>query len=274
MGLFRLPGGTQQIQIRPGVARPSVRCTGSSRSRAAGSGRPTGRTSPRRWWSTRPSCAARGRGPLRPADGGHRRRRPGAGDDRRGRREGYGGSSCAYRSTRRPGRGTPRGRGRRAQVLRPGHPRSSCGCPTPRPTRGRRVSATISGSLDGVQVGRRPHGRQATRRSSSAPCAWSSAGPGSLVLFLGGLGVLNIGLVTVRQRIREIGVRRSFGATSGRIFAAVMLESVVRHGAGRSGRGGGVDRAGAHLPLDQILNGGHAARGHARRSRWPPRSRA
>ena len=44
------------------------------------------------------------------------------------------------------------------------------------------------------------------------------------MLVLGGLGVLNIGLVTVRQRIREIGVRRSFGASSGRVFSAVMLE--------------------------------------------------
>jgi putative ABC transport system permease protein len=51
-------------------------------------------------------------------------------------------------------------------------------------------------------------------------------GAGIVVLVLGGLGVLNIGLVTVRQRIREIGVRRSFGASSGRIFSAVMLESV------------------------------------------------
>lgn len=50
---------------------------------------------------------------------------------------------------------------------------------------------------------------------------------GLVVLFLGGLGVLNIGLVTVRQRIREIGVRRSFGATSARVFSAVVLESVV-----------------------------------------------
>ncbi|MCZ2820843.1 ABC transporter permease [Modestobacter sp. VKM Ac-2977] len=50
---------------------------------------------------------------------------------------------------------------------------------------------------------------------------------GLVVLALGGLGVLNIGLVTVRQRIREIGVRRSFGATSARVFAAVVLESVV-----------------------------------------------
>ena len=51
-------------------------------------------------------------------------------------------------------------------------------------------------------------------------------GAGIVVLVLGGLGVLNIGLVTVRQRIREIGVRRSFGATSSRVFSAIMLESV------------------------------------------------
>ncbi len=51
-------------------------------------------------------------------------------------------------------------------------------------------------------------------------------GAGVVALVLGGLGVLNVGLVTVRQRIREIGVRRSFGAGSARIFSAVMLESV------------------------------------------------
>lgn len=48
-----------------------------------------------------------------------------------------------------------------------------------------------------------------------------------LVLLLGGLGLVNIQLVAMRQRIREIGVRRSFGATSGRIFTTVLLESVV-----------------------------------------------
>jgi putative ABC transport system permease protein len=48
-----------------------------------------------------------------------------------------------------------------------------------------------------------------------------------LVLLLGALGLVNIALVTVRQRIREIGVRRSFGATAGRVFFAVMMESVV-----------------------------------------------
>ncbi|GGH35662.1 ABC transporter permease [Microbacterium album] len=48
-----------------------------------------------------------------------------------------------------------------------------------------------------------------------------------LVLLLGALSLLNITLVTVRYRIREIGVRRSFGASAGRVFFSVMLESVV-----------------------------------------------
>jgi putative ABC transport system permease protein len=52
-------------------------------------------------------------------------------------------------------------------------------------------------------------------------------GVGVLVLLLGGLGLVNIALVTVRQRIREIGVRRSFGATAPRVFFSVMLESVA-----------------------------------------------
>ena len=52
-------------------------------------------------------------------------------------------------------------------------------------------------------------------------------GSGVFVMVLGALGLVNISLVTVRQRIHEIGVRRSFGASSGRIFFSIMLESVV-----------------------------------------------
>lgn len=54
-----------------------------------------------------------------------------------------------------------------------------------------------------------------------------SLGIGAIILVLGALGLVNIAIVSVRQRIREIGVRRSFGATQGRIFFAVMMESVV-----------------------------------------------
>lgn len=53
------------------------------------------------------------------------------------------------------------------------------------------------------------------------------AGISVLILLLGALGLVNISLVTVRQRIREIGIRRSFGATAGRVFFSVMMESVV-----------------------------------------------
>lgn len=48
-----------------------------------------------------------------------------------------------------------------------------------------------------------------------------------LVMILGALGLLNIALVSVRHRIREIGIRRAFGATAGRVFFSVMMESVV-----------------------------------------------
>lgn len=53
------------------------------------------------------------------------------------------------------------------------------------------------------------------------------AGIAGLVLLLGAVGLLNISMVTVKYRVREIGIRRSFGATSGRIFFGVMMESVV-----------------------------------------------
>jgi len=59
------------------------------------------------------------------------------------------------------------------------------------------------------------------------PIKLGVGGVAGLVLFLGALGLVNISLVTVRQRIREIGIRRSFGATAGRVFFAVMMESVV-----------------------------------------------
>lgn len=48
-----------------------------------------------------------------------------------------------------------------------------------------------------------------------------------VILLLGAMGLLNISLVTVRYRVREIGIRRSYGATGLRIFIGVLMESVV-----------------------------------------------
>lgn len=50
---------------------------------------------------------------------------------------------------------------------------------------------------------------------------------GAIVIFLGALGLLNVAIVTVRQRIREIGIRRAVGASAKRVFFAVFMESVV-----------------------------------------------
>lgn len=50
---------------------------------------------------------------------------------------------------------------------------------------------------------------------------------GGIVILLGALGLLNVAVVTVRQRIREIGIRRAMGASAKRIFFAVFMESVV-----------------------------------------------
>lgn len=48
-----------------------------------------------------------------------------------------------------------------------------------------------------------------------------------VILILGAMGLLNISLVTIRYRVREIGIRRSYGATGARIFVGVLMESVV-----------------------------------------------
>lgn len=52
-------------------------------------------------------------------------------------------------------------------------------------------------------------------------------GAAAVILLLAALGLVNISMVTVRTRIREIGIRRSFGATAGRVFFGVMMETVV-----------------------------------------------
>jgi putative ABC transport system permease protein len=54
----------------------------------------------------------------------------------------------------------------------------------------------------------------------------------ALSLFVGGINIMNIMLVTVTERTREIGIRRALGATRGDILRQFLLESAIIAGLG------------------------------------------
>ncbi|WP_432503672.1 ABC transporter permease [Kineococcus arenarius] len=89
------------------------------------------------------------------------------------------------------------------------------------------LQSEVQASLPGYSVGAYRSDAGEALGVVDLVLAYGVRGVGVFALVLGGIGVLNVGLVTVRQRIREIGVRRSFGATGGRVFFAVLLESVA-----------------------------------------------